>query len=374
MIYCKQLHINVTIRRRNMRLFIIWGFSRLCFLVRVLSASKKLFSDMALDVGMHRVDRTTRASIGNRSLPLRLHHDRTWNSPLASPSAHCLISPSMTLCFMYASYSLLTLALKAVTTSWPSARGRCLPHRRRRAFDRTSKPTSTSSSWPVIEQAERLLLHRPRARTWSSHPWAYPWLVRSGCAQHQGEQDGTSWSDLATTPWCGYHQARTCCTRAASWCPWLPWSSRSLWPLSCCHPCPPHRSGPAEGDPGSHGATTRPCEESGAWISRAPASPSGRGQGKWLVPWGALAKCHWACSAYPSFAGVARARCTFPRCLEGNGAASSIELRSPAWASCWAGSIGSRTCSTRPASYTRRSTWTAIACVGRPCTGRTVCS
>ncbi len=105
------------LERRNMRLFINWGFSRLCFLVRVLSASKKLFSDMALDAGMHRVDRMTRASIGNRSLPLRLHHDRTWNSSLVSPSAHRLISPLMTLCFMYALYSLLTLALKAATTS-----------------------------------------------------------------------------------------------------------------------------------------------------------------------------------------------------------------------------------------------------------------
>jgi hypothetical protein len=64
-----------------MRLFIVWGFSQLRFLVKVLPASEKLFSDMALDAGMHMVDRTTRAIIGNMSLPLRLHHDRTWNSP-----------------------------------------------------------------------------------------------------------------------------------------------------------------------------------------------------------------------------------------------------------------------------------------------------
>ncbi len=96
-----------------MRLFIVRGFSRLRFLVRVLLAFEKLFSDMALDAGMHRVDRMTCASIGNRSLPLRLHHDITWNSALASPSAHYFISPSVTLCFMYASYSLSTLAFRA---------------------------------------------------------------------------------------------------------------------------------------------------------------------------------------------------------------------------------------------------------------------
>ncbi len=105
------------LERRNMRLFIVRGFNRLRFLVRVLSASEKLFLDMVLDAGMHRVDRTTHANIGNRSLSLRLHHDRMWNSLLVSPSTHYLISPSVTLCFMYASYSLSTLALKAAAAS-----------------------------------------------------------------------------------------------------------------------------------------------------------------------------------------------------------------------------------------------------------------
>ncbi len=131
------------LERRNMRLFIVRGFSRLRFLVRVLLVSEKLFSDMALDAGMHRVDRTTCASIGNRSLPLRLHHDRTWNSPLVSPSAHCLISPSVTLCFMYALYSLSTLALKAAAASWPSA-GRIL-----------FSSSSSSSIWSYIKTDER---------------------------------------------------------------------------------------------------------------------------------------------------------------------------------------------------------------------------
>ncbi len=204
------------LERRNMRLFIVRGFNRLHFLVRVLPASKKLFSNMALDVGMHRVDRTTRANIGNMSLPLRLHHDRTWNSPLASPLAHCFISPSVTLCFMYASYSLSTLALRATTASWPST-GRTL-----------SSSSSSSSIWSYIKTDERAyFLTGDRASGTSSSSsskgayliiasLSYPWPVRSSCAQHQGRQDRTSWSDLTTTPWRGYHQGRTCCSRAAT--------------------------------------------------------------------------------------------------------------------------------------------------------------
>lgn len=44
----------------------MWGLRLLRFLVSVLPASEKLFSDFALDAHTHRVERATRAIIGNK--------------------------------------------------------------------------------------------------------------------------------------------------------------------------------------------------------------------------------------------------------------------------------------------------------------------
>lgn len=61
---------------KNMRLFIVRGFSRLRLLVKMLPASEKLFLDMALNVSMHMMDHATRVSIGNRSMSLLLQPNK----------------------------------------------------------------------------------------------------------------------------------------------------------------------------------------------------------------------------------------------------------------------------------------------------------
>jgi hypothetical protein len=83
------------LERRNMRLFIVRGFSRLHFLVRVFTDVREVVLGHGARCRDAQGGSHDSRQYREQVLVLSLHHDKTWNSTLATPSAHCLISPSV---------------------------------------------------------------------------------------------------------------------------------------------------------------------------------------------------------------------------------------------------------------------------------------